>query len=127
MKHRSILGEENFDFYDIVVIAAPMTNDQKTPIVFKGFDDSDLEFPGEYHTIYATFIQGDVNSSYFGLQGELGGILSCNLNETKISSITKLSPVDGTEDNSTVVYKIFSNQELDNSTISQIFSKVSLR
>lgn len=107
-----------------MIIAAPMTSDQEHRIKFGGFENIDLEFSGEYQTTFATFVSGDVNPSYFGLEEEMG-ILSCNPIETKISSIGQLSSVEGTKSNITKVYKIFSRQKLDDSILNKMFSQVS--
>ena len=55
--------------FDMVVIAAPQTED-KSPIDFKGFNDktviSNLTFPGRYHRTVATIVHGDLNPKYVG-------------------------------------------------------------
>lgn len=117
-------GEQMSGVYDIVIIAAPMTSDQENKIFFEGFKDSDIKFEGSYQTTYATFVAGTVNSSYFGLNEDLGGILSCNPVKTVISSIGKLSSVEG-KISSTPVWKIFTRHQLDDLSISKMFSEVS--
>lgn len=107
-----------------MIIAAPMTTDQEHPIKFEGFENVDLEFSGEYQTTFATFVSGDVNPSYFGLEEEMG-VISCDPIETKISSIGQLSSVQGIKNNSTKIYKIFSRQKLDDSILDKMFSQVS--
>ena len=55
--------------YDIVIIAAPQTED-KRPIDIKGFGDKtfsqNLTFPGRYHRTVATIVHGDLNPKYVG-------------------------------------------------------------
>lgn len=108
--------------YDIVIIAAPLTSDQELQIEFVGF--SNLVFPGDYQTIYATFVKADLNLKYFGLQEAMNSILSCNPNKTKINSIGKLSPVDGSVRKDPRVWKIFSRKSVESSLIHDMFSHV---
>ncbi|KAL6433410.1 hypothetical protein ACFW04_006511 [Cataglyphis niger] len=110
--------------YDIVIIAAPLTHDQEFPIEFVSFPDN-LVFPGDYQTTYATFINGDFNPKYFGLEDALDAILCCNLNKTKISSIGEVNSVDGPTDGpSSQIWKIFSRESLERNLINSIFSHV---
>lgn len=110
--------------YDIVIIATPLTHDQEFPIKFVDFPDN-LVFPGNYQTTYATFINGDLNLKYFCLQEKaLNIILSCNPNKTKISSIGKVSSVDGSTDTSSQIWKIFSREPLVTNLINRMFSHV---
>ena len=55
--------------FDIVLIAAPQTDD-KSPISFKGFEDntsfSNFTFPGSYHRTVATIVHGELNPQYVG-------------------------------------------------------------
>ena len=55
--------------YDIVLIAAPQTDD-KSPIDIKGVGDKtfglNLTFPGRYHRTVATIVHGDLNPKYVG-------------------------------------------------------------
>lgn len=100
-----------------------MTNDQENKIKFEGFQKSNMKFEGNYQTTYATFVAGNINSSYFGLDEGLGGILSCNPSKTLISSIGQLSSVEG-KMSSTPVWKIFTRNRLDDATINRMFSQV---
>lgn len=112
------------DIYDILIIATPMTKDHEQTIKFNGFDDPDLfEFPGEYQTTIATFVSGKVNYSYFGLEDEIEGIMSCDPNKTLINSIGKLFNVQGKKDENSKIWKIFSRRELDD--VNKMFSSVS--
>lgn len=109
--------------YDIVIIAAPLTYDQEFPIEFVGFPDN-LVLPGDYQTTYATFINGDLNPKYFDLQETLDAILSCNPNKTKISSIGRLNSVDGPNEISSQIWKIFSKESVETNLIDNMFSHV---
>lgn len=109
--------------YDIVIIAAPLTHDQEFPIKFVDFPDN-LVFPGDYQTTYATFINGDLNPKYFGLQETVDIILSCNPNKTKISSIGKAIFVDGSIDINSQNWKIFSREPLGTKLLKNMFSHV---
>lgn len=109
--------------YDIVIIATPLTHDQEFAIKFVDFPDN-LVFPGNYQTTYATFINGDLNRKYFGLQETVDIILSCNPNKTKISSIGKVISVDGSTDISSQIWKIFSREPLATNLIKEMFSHV---
>ncbi|XP_014219399.1 prenylcysteine oxidase-like [Copidosoma floridanum] len=120
--HRQSEQNETSGIYDIVIIATPMTSDHENPIAFSGFDNPDLHFPGEFQTTIATFVSGKINYSYFELEDELGGIMSCDPDKTKISCIGKISSVNGKQDIDAEVWKVFSRQELQN--MDKIFSKI---
>jgi hypothetical protein len=109
--------------YDIVIIAAPLTNDQKFPIEFVQFPNN-LAFPGNYQTTYATFIEADLNFKYFDLQETLDNILSCNPNKTKISSVGKVYSVNGLTKTNSGIWKIFSREPLETDLIYEMFSNV---
>ncbi|XP_058803534.1 prenylcysteine oxidase 1-like [Phymastichus coffea] len=110
--------------YDIVIIAAPMTSDQESPITFNNFQNSNLKFTGDYQVTYATFIKGNANFSYFGLDEEIRGILSCNPKQTIISSISRLSSVDNKQNNQMNIWKIFSREKINKSLINKLFRNV---
>ncbi|XP_011501304.1 PREDICTED: prenylcysteine oxidase-like [Ceratosolen solmsi marchali] len=110
--------------YDIVIIAAPMTSDQESLVTFNGFKSSDVQFLGNYQTTYATFVAGKVNFSYFGSKETFSGIISCNPVDTVISSIGKLTSVNGKRDKGVQVWKVFSRQKLNSTIINKMFSKV---
>lgn len=115
------------NIYDIVVLAAPLTKDQNQSIEFLGFpNDDNLRFPGTYQTTVATFIQGDLNISYFGLEESIVDILSCDPNKTVINSVGKLFPVGGPTESDSRVWKVFSKKSLTSKQINSMFSKVRL-
>nr|XP_003700702.1 PREDICTED: prenylcysteine oxidase-like isoform X1 [Megachile rotundata] len=109
--------------YDIVIIATPLTHDQKFPITFEGFPNNDFYSTGQYHETIATFVKANLKPYYFGLQEELDAILSCDPNKTIISSVGRLNSVEGTLKNSKI-WKIFSNQPLKTQIINEMFSNV---
>ncbi|XP_015109352.1 prenylcysteine oxidase [Diachasma alloeum] len=110
------------DKYDIVIVTTPLTSDQRMPIRFENFpNNEDFMLSGNYQTTYATFIEGQLNATYFGLDGSIQGILSCNPEKTVISSVGKLSSVEGHESN---VWKIFTRKSLSSEIIGRMFSKV---
>ncbi|KAG5347544.1 PCYXL protein, partial [Acromyrmex charruanus] len=109
--------------YDIVIIAAPLTNDQEFQIEFIGFPGN-LVIPGKYQTTYATFIKANLKPKYFNLQEPLDGILSCNPNKTTISSVGKVNPVDDSIRKDPQVWKVFSRKSLETSLVHDMFSEV---
>ncbi|XP_011155741.1 prenylcysteine oxidase-like [Solenopsis invicta] len=109
--------------YDIVIIATPLTSDQEFQIEFVGFPNS-LVFPGDFQTTYATFVKANLNVTYFDLQQAMNSILSCNPNKTRISSVGKLNPVDGSVKKAPRVWKIFSRESMESSVIHKMFSQV---
>ncbi|KAK2578021.1 hypothetical protein KPH14_008440 [Odynerus spinipes] len=111
------------DHYDIVILATPLTKDQEMQIAFEGIPMDSLKFVGEYHTTVATFVKGDLNPHYFGLEEELDTILSCN-STTRINSVGKLETVEGLSNNKLKMWKVFSNATLPSDVIHSIFVNV---
>lgn len=110
------------DKYDVVIIATPLTSDQQMPIEFVNFSNREnFIFSGNYQTTWATFIDGQLNATYFGLDESIQGILSCNPEKTLINSVGKLSSIQGQDSN---VWKIFSRNPLSLNTIKSMFFKV---
>ncbi|XP_057319102.1 prenylcysteine oxidase 1-like [Microplitis mediator] len=117
-------SEDAWKNYDVVIIATPLTHDQKMPITFGGFpEDVNFEFPGNYQTTYASFVQGSLNPGYFRLEESIDGILSCDPNKTIVSSLGKLTTVQGVDSN---VWKIFSRNPLEINIINKMFQQVQL-
>ncbi|XP_012271016.1 prenylcysteine oxidase [Orussus abietinus] len=111
------------NFYDIVIIATPLTYDQKYPISFEGFPEQ-FKFKGDYQVTMATFVEGNTNPQHFGLEESLDGILSCNPNKTIINSISRLFPVQGSAENISRVWKIFSKEVLKSHLLNDMFLQV---
>ncbi|KAI4497452.1 hypothetical protein M0802_007463 [Mischocyttarus mexicanus] len=109
--------------YDIVIIATPLTKDQKTNITFVDFPGDDFTFLGEYQTTVATFVKGDLDPNYFGLEEELDDILSCNDN-IDIRSIGRVDSVEGSTKVDSKMWKIFSNVSLPLTLINNMFNNV---
>ena len=55
--------------FDIVIVAAPQTNDQNTKLKFVGVKT--LAFPGSFHRTVATIVHGLPNPVYLGFKGKL--------------------------------------------------------
>ncbi|KAK0176236.1 hypothetical protein PV328_000390 [Microctonus aethiopoides] len=109
------------DVYDVVIIAIPLTQDQSMSIEFVNFpDDVNLKFPGNYQTTYATFVKGQLNMSYFGLDYPIDNILSCNPDKSILSSVGNLCTVEGIKSD---VWKIFSRNSLKKNIIDKFFEK----
>ncbi|XP_053984035.1 prenylcysteine oxidase 1-like isoform X2 [Hylaeus anthracinus] len=109
--------------YDIVIVATPLIRDQEFPIIFEGFPNNDLHSIGKYHKTRVTFVQADLKPNYFGLIEGIDAILSCEPNKTIVSSVGKLSSVDGLMKHSRV-WKIFSNTPLKEGIINEMFSNI---
>lgn len=113
------------DIYDIVVLATPLTEDQKNHIQFTGFpENANLTFPGNFQTTVVTFVKGDLNLSHFGLEKSLDTILSCNPNKSIVNFVNKVFPVDGTTENAPTVWRIFSKKDLTSNQINSMFLRV---
>lgn len=111
------------NYYDMVIIATPLTEDQKMRIIFEEFPLDGFQFLGEYQTVIATFVRGDLNPNYFGLEQELDSIMSCN-SSTQIHSVGKLETVDGLTKVDSKIWKIFSNTSLPMHDLHNIFFNV---
>lgn len=93
-------------------------------IEFDNFEiTKSFKFPGEYQTTYATFVKGTLRHSYFGDDNSVNAIFSCNPNKTIISSISKLSTVDGVKAD---VWKIFTRNSMERQLIDKMFLQVCL-
>ncbi|XP_060072471.1 prenylcysteine oxidase-like [Ylistrum balloti] len=118
--------------YDMVVIATPLS-DGITDIKFEGFQQDIHNFPQQYHKTIATFVHGQVNSSYFGFDNAMdmpNAVLTCNMN-LLMNSFGQHLPVDYSSASDTVppidgniVGKIFSNRELTQEEIHLYFKSI---
>lgn len=119
-----ILGSDNImtSIYDMIIIAAPLTHDQKRTIAFENFT-KDIKFSGEYQTTVASFVKGNLNLSTFDLSEEMGGILSCNP-ENIINSIGKINQVEDVSNNEQNIWKIFSKKPLKSEEINNFVIEV---
>ncbi|XP_015183644.1 PREDICTED: prenylcysteine oxidase-like [Polistes dominula] len=110
--------------YDIVIIATPLRKHEQTHITFEGIPgDDNLTFLDEYQTVIATFIKGDINPNYFGLEEELDCILICNYN-IDIRSIGRIDTVEGPTKMNSKIWKIFSNASLPLTLLNNIFLNI---
>lgn len=118
-------GSESFKAaYDIVVLATPLTHDQKFSVKFEGFPSDDFVFNGSYHSTVATFVKADMNPKYFNLDEDIDAVLSCNPNKTIVSSIGRLHCVEGASKADRRIWKIFSNAPLSREIINKMFLNV---
>ncbi|XP_034947431.1 prenylcysteine oxidase-like [Chelonus insularis] len=109
-------------FYDLVVIATPLTHDHEKLIQFKNLPKNiNQEYENEYQTIFVTFVTGKLKLQYFGLVDPIDDILSCNPNNTIINAVARLSTTEGVESN---VWKLFSSRILNKEFIHTMFEQV---
>ncbi|XP_038016283.1 prenylcysteine oxidase 1 isoform X2 [Motacilla alba alba] len=118
------------DTYDIVVIAAPLGR-KMANITFRNFDPPIPEFPNPYHQTVTTLVHGRLNTSFFGYQDpqafHLGAIFTTDNPKLFISSLGVVTPVGdagtgGKLPLPSVVWKVFSNEELTKEQLSLLFS-----
>lgn len=107
--------------YDLVVIAAPLTNDAKYPIIFKEFPDT-IHVPGRYQRTVATILHGKLNHTYFGFANENDApTFIANIGDTFFNSIGQISKVSSNEKPMQNVWKIFSRQLLTTEQLQYLF------
>lgn len=118
------------DLYDIVLIAAPL-HPKTAKIAFRNFDPPIAEFPNSYHQTVATFVHGNLNSSFFGYPDPssfyLGEILTTEDPKLFFNSISLISPVKGKAAAlnalaGPAVWKVFSRQPLTKEEMHLLFS-----
>ncbi|XP_033222178.1 prenylcysteine oxidase 1-like isoform X2 [Belonocnema kinseyi] len=113
------------DFYDIVIIATPLTVDQEYPIKFEEFPPETLfHFPGKYQTTVATFVHANLNTFHFGLEDEIDAVYSCNPNFTNISSVGKVDSVSEPKKGTLKTWKVFTKENMTPAFMNKIFSQV---
>lgn len=114
-------------WYDIVIVAAPQTEDLAS-VKFVGFPHLHSKFPGRYHRTVATFVQGKVNCSYFGLgnNNDVGDIINIDT-ELNVNSLSVNSPVMDkvtSSDSECHVFKVFSQKPLSDVELKSMFSHI---
>ncbi|XP_057319101.1 prenylcysteine oxidase 1-like [Microplitis mediator] len=115
-------SEDTWKNYDVVIIATPLTHDQKMPIEFSNFpEEVDLKPAGEYQMSYVTFVEGELNLGYFKIQESIDVILSYDFNKTVVCSIEKLTTVQGEDSN---VWRIYSRNSVEKNVIDKMFHQV---
>ncbi|KYO44134.1 prenylcysteine oxidase 1 [Alligator mississippiensis] len=116
--------------YDIVVIATPL-NHKMSNITFWNFNPPIPEFSRPYHQTIATFIHGQINTSFFGYQDSssfhIDGIFTTDNPKLFINSMGVVSPVQNEQDKleqslGSAVWKVFSKEPLTEEQINLLFS-----
>lgn len=117
-------------YYDIVVIANPITKDSRTSIDFLNFTKP-IEVSGTYHRTVATFVSGTLNGSYFNLPENDAPKLIIN-NDEKVGVINSIGTLEPTDEKSNVnnegrneeeIWKIFSPRPLTENELDSLFQK----
>ncbi|XP_014258768.1 prenylcysteine oxidase 1-like [Cimex lectularius] len=105
--------------YDFVIVATPLTVDQKSPIVFN--IDVPVNVPGHYHTTIATIVKGNLNNEYFGYtkSGDVPDIILTVSENLFFNSVGRIKPVNGT--NKKQIWKIFSRNVLSDNDLKKLF------
>nr|CAD7586280.1 unnamed protein product [Timema genevievae] len=128
--NNNIETENNTSDYDIVIVAAPLTEDTRRGIEFSDFP-VDFSFPGEYHRTVCTMVHGKINHTWFGFKDEsdmLDGVLTTKLG-LQFNSLGKQNPVDyssktNNKANKLDVWKIFAQTQLQPQFLSELFSEI---
>lgn len=109
--------------YDIVIIAAPLTEDTQTNIRFTNFPEH-LIFPGVYHRTVCTVVHGKLNLTHFGFKDEkdaIEDILTISQGSL-FSSVGRLNPVDyKPSERGFDVWKVFSQKPLTKLQLNTLF------
>lgn len=110
------------EFYDIVILATPMTLDIKNRIKFINFPKQ-IQFLGNYHRTVCTLVNGDLNYKFFNLDAKVSDILT--VNDTFFNSVSSIVDVNYSgEDIDSNVWKIFSPNILTEAEINKLFKNV---
>lgn len=111
--------------YDIIIVAAPQTEDMKHLISFQGFQNS-FEFPGRYHRTVCTMVNGVLKDSYFPNKSPIIDEILTTEDHIFFNSIGRISPVDNTTEKigSSGVWKIFTKKLLTDAELASIFTEV---
>ena len=111
--------------YDAVIIATPLTKDTSS-LRFVDFP-TQFTFPGRYHQIITTMVQGQLNYKTFQFKDEasaLDEILTIN-SSVFFNSLSKNYPVDMDDDDDVKempsVWKVFSNDPLTKEQLGSLF------
>jgi len=117
---------DDVPIYDAVIIATPLTQDTST-LSFEDFPTR-FKFPGGYHQIITTMVQGELNYKTFHFRdaaSALDEILTTNPT-VFFNSLSKNYPVDtnGEADDAPLVWKVFSNNPLTKEQLASLFTSV---
>ncbi|XP_053320077.1 prenylcysteine oxidase 1 [Spea bombifrons] len=119
------------EMYDIVVIATPLNKDVSN-ISFLGFNPPIHTFSKRYQQTVATFVHGQLNSSFFGCSSpcrfEVSEILTTDNPKLFFSSVGAVSPVKAKSESeasqsaeSLKVWKVFSPEPLTKDQLDLLF------
>lgn len=111
------------DIYDYVVIATPLSENQRVPLNFNNFPKP-INGIGEYHRTVSTLILGTLKKSKFPEFADDGSAIIINTNDDDFfNSIGNLQGINGTENQN--VWKVFSKKPLTTDEIEQLFENYS--
>lgn len=107
------------DVYDYVVIATPLSQNQRVPLKFNNFPQP-IVGRGEYHRTVSTMVTGTLKRSKFPEFADGKSAVIINTDDGDFfNSIGNLQGVNGTD--SLKVWKVFSKKPLANNEIEMLF------
>lgn len=107
------------DTYDYVVIATPLSQNQRIPLSFDNFPVPITEL-GEYHRTVSTLVVGTLKKSKFPEFDDGSSAIILNTNDDDFfNSIGNLQGING--DMSRNVWKVFSKKPLTDNEIEELF------
>lgn len=107
------------DTYDYVVIATPLSQNQRVPLKFNDFSKPITRI-GEYHQTVSTMILGQLNGKKFPEFSDGSPAIIINTNDGDFfNSIGNLQGINGTENRN--AWKVFSKKPLTDNEIDQLF------
>lgn len=109
------------DTYDYVVIATPLSQNQRIPLKFNNFP-APITPIGDYHQTVSTLVLGQLNRKKFPefAAGEPAIIINTN-DDDFFNSIGNLQGINGTENHD--AWKVFSKKPLTDNEIDQLFER----
>ncbi|XP_037073886.1 prenylcysteine oxidase-like [Pollicipes pollicipes] len=111
-------GAPQTQVFDIVIVAAPQTADH-APIVWEGLP-APLHFPGRYHNLSVTFVDGELRPGALAASSLPEDIL-CSAGCAEFNSIGRVRPVSGAQAPH-AVHKVFSNAPLSAPQLDALFA-----
>lgn len=107
------------DFYDYIVIATPLSENQRIPLKFNNFGKP-ITAVGEYHQTVSTLVLGTLKKSKFPEFSDGNSAIIINTNDNDFfNSIGNLQGINGTENRN--AWKVFSKKPLTDNEIDQLF------
>lgn len=109
------------DTYDYVIIATPLSQNQRIPLKFNHFPEPITPI-GDYHQTVSTLILGQLNKKKFPefANGDPSIIINTN-DDDFFNSIGNLQGINGTENRE--AWKVFSKKPLTDNEIDQLFQR----